>query len=247
MARDDRDVLTQLAATLNEIGPAIVPGGFHELLTSITETARTLFDAAACSLALIDERGEHLRFEVASGQGADEVIGMQIEVGKGIAGWVATSGQPIAISDVAKERRFESGFAEETGYVPNSIVAMPLETDRGIVGVIEVLDARGGGDTSADMGLLATFAHQAALAIEGARLFKDLGATLLRAAAEATEGELADSLRNVARNTPPETGRLSALTAELHEIIAMGPREAEAALGILQVFTAYTKRRGRRA
>src|SRR5688572_25560671 len=107
MARDDRDLLAELASTLNEIGPAIVPVGFHELLTSITETARSLFDAAACSLALIDDRGEHLRFEVASGQGADEVLGMEIEVGKGIAGWVATSGQPIAISDVAKERRFE--------------------------------------------------------------------------------------------------------------------------------------------
>ena len=136
---EDRDVLSELASTLNEIGPAIVPVGFHELLESITETARSLFGAAACSLALVDERGEHLTFEVASGAGAEDVIGLRVEVGKGIAGFVAASGQPIAIADVSKDKRFEAQVAADTGYVPRSIVAMPLETDRGVVGVIEVL------------------------------------------------------------------------------------------------------------
>ena len=249
MARDGNpDVLSELASTLNEIGPAIVPVGFHELLESITETARSLFGAAACSLALVDERGEHLTFEVASGAGAEDVIGLRVEVGKGIAGFVAASGQPIAIADVSKDTRFEAQVAADTGYVPRSIVAMPLETDRGVVGVIEVLDAsRDDRDTSGDMEMLATFARQAALAIEGARVFRELGTSLLEAAASASSETLAEALRERARNATGDTGRLSALTAEMHDLIAMGPRETEAVIGVLQVFAQYTKRRGRRA
>lgn len=247
MADDTHDVLAELRSTLDEIGPAIVPTGLQDLLQSITDTARTLFGAAACSLALIDEDEEHLTFHVASGRGAEEVIGLRVEVGKGIAGWVATSGQPIAISDVAKDKRFESSVAADTGYVPNAIVAMPLETERDIVGVIEVLDASSTErDTSRDMELLAAFARQAALAIESARLFRMFGTALLDAAADATDGDLAGSLRRTARSLPASTGRLTALTAELHEIIALGPQEADAALGVLQVFTAYAKRRGRK-
>lgn len=247
MARDDRDVLAELAATLNEIGPAIVPVGFHELLESITETARSLFSAAACSLALVDDEGEHLTFEVASGTGSAEVIGVRVEVGKGIAGWVAASGQPIAIADVAKDQRFHAQVAADTGYVPRSIVAMPLETDRGVVGVIEVLDAsRDDRDTSRDMEMLATFARQAALAIESARVFRELGTSVLRAAAGASPETLADALRDRAEAATGDSGRLTALTAELHDIITLGPRELEAAVGVLQVFAQYTKRRGRR-
>jgi GAF domain-containing protein len=247
MTPKDRDVLEELASTLNEIGPALVPVGFNELLESITDTARSLFAAAACSLALVDERGEHLTFEVASGTGAAEVVGVQVEVGKGIAGWVAASGQPIAIADVAKDRRFEAQVAVDTGYMPRSIVAMPLETDRGVVGVIEVLDAsRDGRDTSRDMEMLATFARQAALAIEGSRIFRELGTALLEAAATASPESLADALRERARSSHGDTGRLTALTAELHDLIAAGPREIEAAAGVLQVFASYAKRRGRR-
>jgi GAF domain-containing protein len=124
---------------------------------------------------------------------------------------------------------------------------MPLETDRGVVGVIEVLDAsREGRDTGRDMEMLATFARQAALAIEGARVFRELGTSLLHAAAAASPETLADALRERAAAATSDSGRLTALTAELHDIISLGPRELEAVVGVLQVFARYTKQRGRR-
>ena len=64
----DRDVLGELAGLADELGPALVPPGHDELLESIAETARSLFEAAACSIALLeDEDAEEpqLAFRVA--------------------------------------------------------------------------------------------------------------------------------------------------------------------------------------
>ena len=139
------EMLQDLARTATDLGPALAPAGHEELLRSITEAAKNIFEAAACSLALLDDAQEELTFYVASGAGAEDVIGMRVPVGQGIAGWVVSSGQPIEIADVTRDPRFARDVAETTGYVPRAILAMPLETERAMLGVIEVLDRRADG------------------------------------------------------------------------------------------------------
>jgi hypothetical protein len=65
---------------------------------------------------------------------------MRIPAGQGIAGWVLASGQPIELSDVTHDPRFARDVAERTGYVPRSILAMPVEGSQQTLGVLEVLD-----------------------------------------------------------------------------------------------------------
>ena len=57
--RSDR-VIRELAGLADAVGPALAPVGYDELLLSIIEAARRLFDAAACSLALLDEQTDEL-------------------------------------------------------------------------------------------------------------------------------------------------------------------------------------------
>src|SRR3989442_11119930 len=52
MSSRRRDALSELAQLAADAGPALVPVGHRELLLQITETARRLFSAMACSLAL---------------------------------------------------------------------------------------------------------------------------------------------------------------------------------------------------
>jgi len=90
-------------------------------------------------------------------------------------------GQPIEIADVTRDPRFARDVAESTGYVPRAILAMPLETDRAMLGVIEDLDRRkDGGSGARDMELLALFARQAALAIETRACSQTSGARFRR-------------------------------------------------------------------
>src|ERR1700729_4223109 len=111
------ELLRELGVLATSLGPAIRPAGTDELLRSLTETARQLFGAAACSLALLSEDDSELLYTTAAGEGADDVTGMRISSSHGIAGWVVQSGQPIAISDLNNDPRFSRGLAEQTGSV----------------------------------------------------------------------------------------------------------------------------------
>jgi GAF domain-containing protein len=234
--------LAQLAA---DMGPALVPAGNEELLRSITESARQIFDAAACSLALVNEQEDELHFIMASGLGADAVIGMRMPAGQGVAGWVLMSGQAIAIDEVRKDPRFAASVAVDTGYVPQTILAMPLETDRGTIGVIEVLDRHWHGDSGTrDMALLSVFARQAALAIESSRVFADLGRALFAAAAKAAAGEeLGAALREQAAIAPPPRADLARLAAMFHELGQAGAGERRLVVSVVDEVLAYLRAR----
>ncbi len=240
-----QDPLAALGRLAADIGPALVPSGHLELLASITEAARRLFDAQACSLALLSEDEAELHFVMASGAGADTVRDMRIPAGHGIAGWVVMSGQAIAIDDVTADPRFDTNVAQNTGYVPKSILAMPLETERRVLGVIEVLD-RSAERAAAphDMELLAVFAGQAALAIESSTVFRDMGRALLDSLAEgASDEDLAARLRRHAARAPKPRKDLVELASLFQELGEAGAQERRLAVHVLREVLAYTRAR----
>lgn len=153
-------------------------------LTSSVAAVRALFGAAACSCALVDEDGASLTFAAANGEGASEIVGVQLPIGRGIAGWAVMSGQPIAVRDVATDSRFARDVAESTHYVPTSVLAAPLfDRDGDPIGVIEVLDPtveQAGDWTLAVLGTLAAqvatlvSAHRGSSAAETSR-FEEVG------------------------------------------------------------------------
>jgi signal transduction protein with GAF and PtsI domain len=138
-------------------------------LTRSVAAVRELFDAAACSCALANPDGAALTFTAADGVGATEVIGLEVPVGRGLVGWTAMSGQPVAVRNVRTDARFARDIAESTGYVPTAILAAPCFDSAGeVVGVLEVLDPAI--DTSGDWPLtvLGTLASQLAAIVASA-------------------------------------------------------------------------------
>jgi GAF domain-containing protein len=243
-----RDVLAELARLADDLGPALVPPGHTELLDSITEVAMKLFHAAACSIALLSEDQTELIYHVASGAGEEKVEGMRIPASKGVAGWVVTSGQPIGLEDVTQDPRFAKDVAESTGYVPRSIVAMPLETDRKMLGVISVLDPDTETAPASDMETLGVFARQAAIAIENSEAFNHMGRALFAAAARATTSdELVKALEEVAAETIDRTDDdIAELARQFNELERLGQAEKRAALEVVATFIKYAKAAARR-
>jgi len=170
------------------------------VLRSVVEATVALFDAEAASIALFDAATGKLVFEVAAGEQGQGVIGLSIAPDQGIAGYTFTTGQALAVSDVEHDARFGRATAERTGYVPRSIVAVPLVDDHGTIGVLQVLDKRSAAAFSLrDVELAGVFARQASVAIRASRVERDTAALLaatLRRLAEAgqrpPDGELAD-------------------------------------------------------
>ena len=248
MSEPAGDVLRDLARLLTSMGPALAPEGSDALLQSITEAARELFGAQACSLALLTDDQSELVFTTASGAGAADVLNLRMPAGQGIAGWVVMSEQPISVSDLQRDARFASDVAQSTGYVPQTILAVPVTSPRRTLGVIEVLDrdtARAGAEH--DMRLLSLFADQAALAIENVRAFADLGRTVLGALANAAPGTpLAAALSAAAEEAGGSDRDLLRLSALLGELNRLGPAERRLTSSLVEALLSYVRGRGRR-
>jgi GAF domain-containing protein len=137
------------------------------LLQSIVDVARAIFGAKASSIFLHDEEAGELVFEAVSGEGEGDLIGMRLPANKGIAGWVLVTRQSLAVDDLANDKRFARGSAEQTGYVPNAMMSVPLLHGDDVLGVLSVLDppkeTRFG---ITEMDLLGLFAAQAAIALD---------------------------------------------------------------------------------
>ncbi|BBA98525.1 hypothetical protein RVR_4736 [Actinacidiphila reveromycinica] len=137
-----------------------------EILRSTARLARLSFSAAAASVCLHDEERGALVFEASSGVGEDRLVGTAIPAGRGIAGWVAATGETVIVRGVADDVRFDRDFALGTGLVPDVLMAVPMEHAGEIIGVLEVLDPKtdGVGDLDA-MDLLSELARQSTAAL----------------------------------------------------------------------------------
>ncbi|HVY08747.1 MAG TPA: GAF domain-containing protein [Mycobacteriales bacterium] len=240
----DDDKVAQLVAAVGAAVKAMEPPGHNELMQAVVDTAREIFGAAACSIAMVDDAAEFLVYRFASGEGADRIVGEQLPLGRGIAGWVASSGASIAVDDVGQDPRFAREVAERTGYVPRGILAAPLEARDSVLGVISVLDRRlpaDGAEAQRDMTILGLLARQVSMSMESAQIFDDAARLLtavlgevsgdvpiadaLAAAAEAahdTRGELADLATAFARlrGLDSDLASLAADTVDRFAIIA---------------------------
>ena len=183
-------LLDAVALRADAAGRLEPPGG-AAVLRSIVEATVLLFDAEAASIALLDAATGRLVFRVAAGEQGEGVVGLSIAAHEGVAGYVYSTGQPMAIADVAADPRFGASAAERTGYVPRSLLAVPLIDDEDPLGVLEILDRRGSeGFGLRDVELAGVFARQAAVAIRATRLERDTTG-LLRDALLALAGDAA--------------------------------------------------------
>ncbi len=139
----------------------------RRLLQSIVEVTRSVFSAAAASVFLVDQNSGELVFEAVCGEGEDHLVGSRFPGDTGIAGWVASSGQPLLVDDVSQTPQFAPDAAKSTGYVPRSIMAAPLISHGECLGVLEVLDrgARQRGELG-DVDLLGLLAAELGMAVE---------------------------------------------------------------------------------
>jgi GAF domain-containing protein len=175
------DAIRAIALRVEVAGRLAPPAG-AVVLRSVVDATVILFRAEAASLALHDSATDKLVFRVAAGSQGDAVVGLAIAPDEGVAGYVFTTGQPLALSDVASDVRFGRRTAEQTGYTPRSLVAVPLQDDEGTIGVLEVLDKRDDGRFDLhDIELASVFARQATVAIRASRVERDT-ATMLRSA-----------------------------------------------------------------
>src|SRR5215213_7395683 len=121
------------------------PDAPRSMMEAIVRTAAGVFEAAASSIALTDAITGELVFQSAWGAGAREIVGVRLPPGTGIAGAVVASGEGQAVRDCRSDPRFAAQIAAGTGYVPRTMLVVPLLRGGSPIGVMSVLDRRDGG------------------------------------------------------------------------------------------------------
>jgi Nif-specific regulatory protein len=143
------------------------------LLTRILESATRLTDAEASSLLLLNAENNKLYFEIALGTKAQDVKKYSLNVGEGIAGWVAEHNRSLVVNDVADDSRFYSEISRNIGFPTASILAAPMRIRERCVGVIELINKKNRKPfDQEDLFWIEIFANQAALAVQNAHNFQ---------------------------------------------------------------------------
>ncbi|MDA3951434.1 MAG: sigma 54-interacting transcriptional regulator [Spirochaeta sp.] len=161
--------------TLIEIN-ALINSDFSDLravLQRIVESATRLTQGEASSLLLVNPENNKLYFEIALGSKAPEMQQFSLEMGEGVAGWVAQHNRSLIVNDTDEDPRHKRDIGRQIGYPASSILAVPMRVKERCIGVIEILNKK---DNKVfdddDLQWLEIFSNQAAIAIQNAKDFQ---------------------------------------------------------------------------
>jgi Nif-specific regulatory protein len=107
------------------------------LLRDTCERVANALFAERATIWLVDDESGDLVAHVAI---LPEVGALRLPLGRGIAGWVARTGEPVRLADASKDDRFDPSVDRTTGFVTRSILAVPIREDGPIRGVVQVLN-----------------------------------------------------------------------------------------------------------
>ncbi len=171
--RNRRQMLEEISA-LHDVGRSIQSArNLDALLNFIMKKCMEIMNSEAGSLMLVVPDSDELEFKVALGPKSDGVKPFRVKIGQGISGWVAQHKEPILIPDAYADPRFDPSFDKRSGFRTRSYLCVPMLYQEDVLGVMTVLNRKDGQPFSEnDLTLLTTFAAQAAIAIENARLVK---------------------------------------------------------------------------
>lgn len=247
-AQDLRDAL-QTASAAAAIG---APVSYSRLLNMIVATAADIIDAKSALLCLVDRDSEELVFEAAFADSDGEPRKVRVPLGDGVAGLVARTGQPMAISDTAEDDRDANDIAAVMGFRPKNILCVPLSFQGHVIGVLELLDKEGAQTFDvADMEAIGLFANLAAVAIEQSRNHSRVGAMvadLIRAVDGSPDYDrhgLTQRAHTFTTDLGKQTGFRNslALARLVQEIVHSGDDATDAVKGILGSFVAFLRNR----
>jgi signal transduction histidine kinase len=176
--RDLMEALQRLTA-LAEIGRAVSSTlDLQAVLNSIVMHAVQLVGADEGTIYEYDETTQQFMVSVSHGMTDEHVAELRavpIRYGEGAVGRAVASGQPVQVADVLTPGAYGGrlhDLAVKSGV--RALLAVPLVREERIIGGL-VVRRRDPGEFPAELtGLLETFAAQSALAIENARLFREI-------------------------------------------------------------------------
>lgn len=225
----------------------------HALTDPLTKSIENLLRLSADSLksedaSVIVRDGDEgdMKFLTAIGKVAHQLTGLKIPSGKGIAGFVLSSGQSVVIADAGQEKSFYAEVDKHTGYSTQTILATPLRYNDEVIGVLEYVNRYGEPPYEAftpdEMDKAALFADAIASlvnAYESAKIFRELNEKFMQAGEDESEfREVRDWVQKI--RTTQEHREMIDLAILVREIASRGESERTLCREILEAITHHS-------
>lgn len=141
-----------------------------EVLNALVDMTTARLNAERGTLFLNDPESNELYSRVAQGNIQREI---RLLNSSGIAGFVFTTGEPLIIHDAYSDPRFNRSIDEQTGFVTQNILCVPIKTVKGeVIGVAETINKRKGRFNRHDLHLLEAMTSQGTLALQSAQFIE---------------------------------------------------------------------------
>jgi putative nucleotidyltransferase with HDIG domain len=151
-----------------------------EVLNSIVDEVMKNMGLEICSILLLDESTQTLTIRCARGINEDVIKNTKIKIGERISGWVVKHSQPVLITDIEQDPRFSRRSQEQ--YYNRSLISVPLKFKDKTTGVLNINNKISKQPfTKDDLRVIEGIAQEASVAIENARLYKNLQDVYMRA------------------------------------------------------------------
>jgi len=170
-ARNQRGATALLRAT-QTLGQSL---DLEATLQIVMEQARILMQADRSTLFLLRKEMGELWTKVAAAADPTTFLEIRIPANRGIAGYVASTGEALNIPDAYKDPRFDPSTDRKTGYLTRNILCLPVfNSANELIGVTQLINKQQGSFTASDEEFMRAFNIQAGIALENARLFENV-------------------------------------------------------------------------
>lgn len=141
----------------------------EEILGAIMNKMAQFFGPERWSLLMLDDTSGELYYAIAVGENAESLKGLRVPLGEGVAGWVAATGNPLIVPDVALDPHWSAFASKHPDLKIQSIACVPVRSGNKTLGVIQLLNSKLDLLSEYSISFLRILCDYAAIAIQNAR------------------------------------------------------------------------------
>ena len=141
----------------------------EEILGAIMDKMAQFFGPERWSMLMVDEKNNELYYAIAVGENTESLKGLRVPLGEGVAGWVASTGNPLVVPDVALDPHWSAFANKHPDLKIKSIACVPVRSGNKTLGVIQLLNSKLDLLSEYSISFLRILCDYAAIAIQNAR------------------------------------------------------------------------------
>src|SRR6202021_1823545 len=141
----------------------------EEMLGAIMDKMAQFFGPERWSMLMVDDASGELYYAIAVGENTESLKGLRVPLGEGVAGWVAATGNPLVVPDVALDPHWSAFATKHPDLKIQSIACVPVRSGNKTLGVIQLLNSKLDLLSEYSISFLRILCDYAAIAIQNAR------------------------------------------------------------------------------